>query len=116
MKTTLLSLDPPDSKHPPNTLGVATVEFSLDSGESIIVGEYRVLKSSRPGPNYVAPPARWGADNRRVPVVVTSRKTMREVEDLVLEAYAKQQTARLDSGADDGSAGSSASPVAGGTI
>jgi len=108
MRTTLLSLDPPDSKHPPNTLAVATVEFSFDSGESIIVGEYRVIKSSRPGPDYVAPPARWGADTRRVPIVVTSRKTMREVEDLILDAYAEQQTARLDSDADAGScAGSS---------
>jgi hypothetical protein len=96
MKTTLLSLAPPDSKHPPNTLAVATIQFSLDSGESIIVGEYRVIKNSRPGPDYVAPPARWGADNRRVPVVVTSRKTLREVEDLILDAYAKQQTAELD--------------------
>jgi|SRR5882762_567167 len=96
MKTKLLSLSPPDSKHPPNTLCIATIQFSLDSGESIIVGEYRVIKNSRPGPDYVVPPARWGADNRRVAVVVTSRKTMREVEDLILEAYAKQLTAALD--------------------
>jgi hypothetical protein len=107
MKTTLLSLSQPDSKHPPNTLAVATIQFTLDSAESIIVGEYRVIKNSRPGPDYVVPPARWGADNRRVPVVVTSRKTLREVEDLILEAYAKLQTARLDSDADDSSAGSS---------
>jgi len=112
MKATLLALASPDSKHPPNTLAVATIQFNLDNGESIIVGEYRVIKNSRPGPNYVVPPARWGADNRRVPVVVTSRKTLREVEDLILEAYAKLQTTRLDSDADDSSAGSS---LAGGT-
>lgn len=109
--TTLLALSPPDSKHPPNTLCVATVQFTLDSGESIIVGEYRVIKNSRPGPDYVVPPARWGADNRRVPVVVTSRKTLREVEDLILAAYAKRQTTQLDTEPDNGSAGS---PLAGG--
>lgn len=113
MKTILLSLAPPDSKHPPNTLCVATIQFSLDSGESIIVGEYRVIKNSRPGPDYVVPPARWGADNRRVPVVVTSRKTLREVEDLILDAYEKQQLTQLDSN-DDARSPSAGSSILGG--
>lgn len=99
MKHTLLLLEPPDAKHPANTKAVATVQHEFDSGESIIVNEYRVVQPSRPGPMYVAPPARWGADNKRVPIVVTTRKFMRDVEDLILAEYTRRQLAELNAAA-----------------
>jgi hypothetical protein len=117
----LLSLSPPDRKYPANTLAVAAVEFSFDSGETFIISDWRIVKNANVGPDWVAPPTRWTMPDatgrtKAVPIFISSRKTLHQVEDLILAEYEKQQTGRLDSDADDGSAGSSASPVAGGTI
>lgn len=95
MQLKLLSLDPPDSKHPANTLAVATVEFIFGAGETLIVNDYRVVKNSRPGPDWVAPPTRWGDASKPTPIVTTSRRTLHQIEDLILDAYEKQQVAQL---------------------
>jgi hypothetical protein len=114
----LLSLLPPDAKHPANTLAVATIEFRFDSGETFVVTDYRIVKNSNVGPDWVAPPTRWSSPDaagktKAIPIVVTTRKTLRQIEDLIFEEFEKQQMARL--AADDSSADSSASPVAGGS-
>jgi hypothetical protein len=112
----LLSLLPPDAKHPANTLAVATIEFIFDSGETLIVTDYRIVKNSNVGPDWIAPPTRWSSPDaagktKAIPIVVTTRKTLRQIEDLIFEEYEKQELARIDPDADDGSADSS---VAGG--
>lgn len=94
MQIKLLSLDPPDARHKENVLAVGTVEFTFDDGESIVVTDYRLIQNSRPGPNWVAPPTRYGPNNR-IPIVMTTRKTLREVEDLIMDAYSKRQLAAL---------------------
>jgi hypothetical protein len=108
MKVKLLSLSPPDHKHPGNVLAVASVEFAFEDETSFIVSDYRVIKNSRPGPSYVLPPTRFGTGKtsaeRAVPIVVVSRKTFHEVESLILDAYTKSQLAKLD---DDVSSGPS---------
>src|SRR4029077_8093123 len=106
----LLSLLPPDSKHPGNTLAVATIEFTFDSGETFVVTDYRIVKNSNIGPDWVAPPTRWSSPDasgktKAIPIVVTTRKTLRQIEDLIFEEFEKQQMASVDSDADDRSAG-----------
>jgi hypothetical protein len=96
MKVTLLNLESPDSKHPRNTLAIATVAFTFDSGESVIVNDYRLIQNSKPGPNWVAPPTRFSADGKPIPLIITTRKVLREVEDLVMAAWQKQQDAALE--------------------
>jgi hypothetical protein len=105
----LLSLLPPDAKHPANTLAVATIEFIFDSGETLIVTDYRIVKNSNVGPDWVAPPTRWSSPDaagktKAIPIVVTTRKTLRQIEDLIFEEYEKQELARVDSDA-NGSVG-----------
>ena len=107
----LLSLVPPDAKHPANTIAVATIEFTFDSGETFVVTDYRLVKNSTIGPDWVAPPTRWSSPDasgktKAVPIVVTTRKTLRQIEDLIFQEFEKQQTARLDSDTDGGSADS----------
>lgn len=96
MKVTLLNLESPDSKHPRNTLAVATVAFTFHNGESVIVNDYRLVQNSRPGPNWVAPPTRWTTDGKTVPIIITTRKVLREVEDLIMDAWQKQQDAAIE--------------------
>jgi hypothetical protein len=113
----LLSLLPPDSKHPGNTLAVATIKFTFDSGETFVVTDYRIVKNSNIGPDWVAPPTRWSSPDasgktKAIPIVVTTRKTLRQIEDLIFEEFEKQQMASVDSDADDRSAGSSFSESA----
>jgi DNA-binding cell septation regulator SpoVG len=108
----LLSLSPPDKKYPANTLAVAAVEFTFDSGEVIVINDWRIVKNANVGPDWVAPPTRWTTPDatgktKAVPIFVSSRKVLHQVEDLILAEYEKQQTARLDADADDRSAGSS---------
>jgi len=117
----LLSLLPPDDKHPKNTLAVATIKFTFASGETFVVTDYRIVKNSNIGPDWVAPPTRWSSldaagKTKAIPIVVTTRKTLRQIEDLIFEEFEKQQMTQMDSDLDHGSAGLSASPVVGGTI
>jgi DNA-binding cell septation regulator SpoVG len=101
MRVVLLSLNPPDSKHPPAVQAVASIQLDLDSGESIVIADFRVIKGTGRAPDYVVPPARW-SDNRREPIFVATRRTLRQIEDLIMAAYEQSQLARLDanSGAD----------------
>jgi len=115
----LLSLLPPDDRHPKSTIAVATIEFTFDSGETFIVTDYRIVKNSNVGPDWVAPPTRWSSPDsvgktKAIPIVVTTRKTLRQIEDLIFEEYEKQQMARLAADADDDS--SAGSSLAGGTL
>ncbi len=115
----LLSLSPPDRKYPANTLAVAAVEFSFDSGETFIISDWRIVKNANVGPAWVAPPTRWTTPDatgrtKAVPIFVSSRKVLHQVEDLILTAWEKHQTARLDSDADADSDSSAGSSVAGG--
>jgi hypothetical protein len=91
MKVTLLNLESPDSKHPKNTLAVASVAFAVETGETVIVNDYRLVKNAQPGPNWVAPPTRWGSDGQKVPLVVTTRKVLREVEQLIMNEYERRR-------------------------
>jgi len=115
----LLSLSPPDKKYPANTLAIAAVEFTFDSAETFVVSDWRIVKNANVGPDWVAPPTRWTTPDatgktKAVPIFVSSRKVLHQVEDLILAAYEKQQMARLAADADAGSTGSSSASGHGG--
>jgi DNA-binding cell septation regulator SpoVG len=80
-------------------LADAIVELADCDGDSILISDIRVLQN-RQGQVWVAMPSRSISDGGRafqfVPQVELNRQLQRKIEDVVLEAFEKWKSSRLE--------------------